>query len=101
VLSSTALETRKPFFCWSLRSERGVGFRRRFHQGECMGLRSEECVGHRRFRQKPPLHSGTALDLPPIAFNYRGYNPPCSEMDGRFLAKPSKPGTLLGCLALP
>ncbi|MFT4648973.1 MAG: hypothetical protein ACI9X4_002207, partial [Glaciecola sp.] len=33
--------------------------------------------------------------LPPIAFNYRGCNPPCSEMDGRFLAQPSMPDTLL------
>ncbi|MFT5058317.1 MAG: hypothetical protein ACI89E_001090, partial [Planctomycetota bacterium] len=41
------------------------------------------------------LHSGTALDLPPIAFNYRGCNPPCSEMDGRFLAQSSMPDTLL------
>ncbi|MFT5058162.1 MAG: hypothetical protein ACI89E_000933, partial [Planctomycetota bacterium] len=45
-------------------------------------------------------HSGTALDLPPIAFNYRGCNPPCSEMDGRFLAQPSMPDTLLGCAIL-
>ncbi|MFT5198828.1 MAG: hypothetical protein ACI87O_001488, partial [Planctomycetota bacterium] len=43
-----------------------------------------------------PLHSGTALDLPPIAFNNRECNPPCSEMDGRFLAKPSMPDTFLG-----
>jgi superfamily II DNA helicase RecQ len=30
------------------------------------------------------------------AFNYWGCHPPCSEMDGRFPAKPSMPDTFLG-----